>query len=109
MGELIEMINQSSNPEGLPVKVTFSIKDGYYKISGNARSVGEHTLFDCVIRFDLKASDRYWNSSAQAFYDYVGVFNATEKHAKDIYRITVRNSVYKALKQGESVFDNISH
>jgi hypothetical protein len=107
--EILEMIKGSSNPEGLPVNVTFSIKDGYYKISGNAVRVGEHTVFDCIIKFDLKTSERYWNSSAQALYDYVGGFNATEKHVKEMYRITVRNSVYKALKQGESIFKNDSY
>jgi hypothetical protein len=63
-------------------------------------------LFDCSIKFALTQSSEYWTSSANAFYDLVGQYNATEKHAKEIYRITIRNSVFNALKQGEKVFDN---
>jgi len=103
---IISLINASSNPEGFPVIVTLFIEEGYYKVSGNATEVGEHTRFDCLLNFQLLESNSYYRSSASAFYDRVGIFNATENHVKDIYRITVRNSIYKALKQAETVFDN---
>jgi hypothetical protein len=106
LNEVVKMIEQSSNAEGLPAHVTLIVKDGYYKISGDAWKVGEHSLFDCSIKFALTQSSEYWTSSANAFYDLVGQYNATEKHAKEIYRITIRNSVFNALKQGEKVFDN---
>lgn len=103
--EVSQMIQEASNSDGLPAKITFTIKDGYYKIDGDAMKVGEHTLFACSIKFELSESGSYWTASANAFYDLVGQYNATEKHAKEIYRITVRNCVFNALKQGEKVFD----
>lgn len=106
MTEVISMITASSNAEGLPVIVTLVIEDGYYKISGSASKVGEHTRFACSLNFQLLESNEYYRSSANAFFDQVGVFNATEKHVKELYRIAIRNSIFKALKQAESVLDN---
>jgi hypothetical protein len=103
--EVMDMIQHASNPEGLPVDLTLSIVNGYYRIAGDARKVGEHAFFDCLMKFDSKELGRNWTISSNANADYVGAFNATESHARESYRIVVRNSVYKALKKGETVFD----
>ena len=103
--ELKNIIQSTSNPEGLPTLLTVVIEEGYYKISGNAFEVGEHSLFSCSLLFNLKDHPDNFKSFASANYDFVGTFNATEKHAREIYRITARNAVFTALKNAEKVFD----
>jgi hypothetical protein len=103
--ELKNIIQSTSNPEGLPTSLTVVIEEGYYKISGNAFEVGEHTLFSCSLLFNLKDHPNDFKTFASANYDFVGTFNATEKHARQIYRITARNAVFTALKNAEKVFD----
>src|SRR5687768_17423782 len=41
--EIMDMIRSASNPDGLPTRVTLTIKEDYYKISGSAIKVSEHT------------------------------------------------------------------
>jgi hypothetical protein len=103
--EIIALIKNSSNTEGLSSLVTFFVVDGYYKIYGSVTKVGEHARFDCELEFRLLDSNSTYNSTAAAFHNFEGVFNATEKHVKEVYRITVRNGVFTALKQAEKTFD----
>jgi len=105
--EIIDMINNASNPDGIGANVTLFIEEGYYRIDGDALEVGEHARFDCSLRFDVLEVGNIEVSSS-AFYDYVGVFNATEKHVKDVYRITLKNSVFRALKRSEKMFDELN-
>jgi hypothetical protein len=104
--ELKNIIQSSSNPEGIPTLLTVVIEEGYYKISGNAFQVGEYSLFNCTLLFDLKDYPNDFKTFARANYDFVGAFNATEKHVKQTYGITAHNGVYTALKNAEKVFDN---
>ncbi len=99
------MIEASSNPDGLPANVIFYVNEAYYKISGNATKVGEHSRFDCELQFNIVESDIYFNARATAFHDYVGVFNATERHVIEEYKVTARNSAFNALTQAEKAFD----
>lgn len=99
--EIAFMIRNASYTEGLPVNVTVTVLDGYYKVTGNATKVGEHTLFDCELLFTLIDSGASYKSNSKANYDFVGVFNATEEHARKMYNITVRNSIFNALKRAE--------
>lgn len=103
--EIRGLINKTSNPEGFPSFVTVYIVEGYYKISGSATKVGEHARFDCELEFRLFNTNGYYRTTAIASHDFEGLFNATEKHVKDVYKITVRNSVFNALKQAERAFD----
>ncbi|HMG90844.1 MAG TPA: hypothetical protein VK589_12320 [Chryseolinea sp.] len=103
--EILKMIEDSSNPDGLSTNVIFYVNEAYYKISGNATKVGEHTRFDCELQFKIVESDIFYSAKATAFHDYVGVFNATERHVIEEYKVTVRNSTFNALTQAEKAFD----
>lgn len=100
--EIMNMISNASYPDGLPCNITLTIKDGYYRIDGSSTAISQYSFFDCIVKSVPANSDRYWNSSAQAYNTY-GTLNATQKHAKEMYRITVRNCIYKALQQGETL------
>ena len=103
--DIMDLIKKGSYSDGIPAVVTVSIHDGYYRIAGNAKKVGEYTEFDCVVNFAPKELRQQWNSSAKSYNNYEGLINATEKHAKQMYRITAINGVYTALKQAEKMFD----
>jgi len=102
--EIKEMIYTSSYSNGVPADVTVSITKGYYRIYGNAWEVGEYTFFECRINYLSKESGESWAVISNSFNDYSGVFNATEKHVSESYKITVRNAVFKALKESERIF-----
>jgi hypothetical protein len=103
--EIKTMIQASSFAEGLPADVTVSINEGYYRVYGNARKVGEYSFFECKISFVSKESGETWGVKTNSYSDYSGVFNATEKHVSESYKITVRNAVFRALKESEKIFD----
>ena len=103
--EIKAMIQASSFAEGLPADVTVSINEGYYRVYGNATRVGEYTFFECKINYISKESGESWAVISNSFNDYSGVFNATEKHASESYKVTVRNALFKALKESERIFD----
>ena len=103
--EIKEMIHTSSYSNGVLADVTVSITKGYYRIYGNAWEVGEYTFFECRINYLSKESGESWSVISNSYNDYSGVFNATEKHASASYNITVRNAVFKALKESERIFN----
>lgn len=103
--EIKAMIQGSSFADGLPADVTVSINEGYYRVYGNARQVGESTFFECKINYVSKESGESWAVMSNSSSDYSGIFNATEKHVSESYKITVRNAVFKALKESERIFD----
>ncbi len=103
--EIKSMIQASSFAEGLPADVTVSINEGYYRVYGNARQVGEYTFFECKINYVSKESGESWAVKSNSFSDYSGVFNATEKHVSESYKVTARNAVFRALKESEKIFD----
>jgi hypothetical protein len=103
--EIIEMITKSSNADGLPAKLVVTINDGYYKIEGNTNSVSERSYFECSMVFKLEQSNTQLIVSGDDSYIITGVFNAKQKHASEIYRITARNCVYKILRKAEEILD----
>ena len=103
--EIKSLIHASSNAEGLPVEVTLSINKGYYRIKGNAWEVSEQTYFECRINYVLRESNVSLAVGSNAISDYTGVFNATEKHVAESYKITVRNAIFRALKESEKILD----
>jgi len=103
--EIVQLINRASFADGIPAEVTLYVQDGYYKIAGNAHAVGEYAVFDCLINFAPKESNVQWNASSKSYNNNERLINATEKHAKEMYRITAINGVYAALKQGKKIFD----
>ena len=103
--EITGMIQASSFSDGLAADVTVSINEGYYRVYGNARQVGEYTFFECKINYVSKESGESWTVKNNSYSDYSGVFNATEKHVSESYKVTVRNAVFKALKESEKIFD----
>lgn len=98
--EIIEIINRASNPVGLPCTVTVHIEEGHYKILGNSSQVQEYAKFDSRLEFELDEGGGF-NTSASAYNELVGIFNATEAHVQAMYRITVRNSIFTALTYAE--------
>lgn len=99
--EIVDMIKGSGSLHGSPCSVTLSIGKGFYRISGTSTHVGEHTFFSAELEFRPVNEGPSLRSSAESNNDIVGIFNATERHVKDMYRITVRNGVHKALMLAE--------
>lgn len=93
--EIVEMIKTASNPLGPPCTITVHIVDGYYKIIGNATQVQEHTRFESELEFEFSGGG--FKTSAAAYDNLVGIYNAKEDHVRAMYRITARNSIFTAL------------
>jgi hypothetical protein len=103
--EAVAMIKKASYAEGIPVDVTLIINEGYYKIKGNRNGVGEHAFFQCQIKYNLKENSAYFTSAANANADLTGKFNATKSHAEQVYDITAKNAIHKALENSENALE----
>jgi hypothetical protein len=100
--EFMEMIRASAYPEAMRADLKVTIREGYYSTRYNHGGVRTSTRFDCTLTFSSHERGESWSFEGQA--SHIDSIDYSARHLRKLYKVTVKNSVFTALKRAEDLF-----